>query len=845
MPQGRKQISNSRSNFTKLPTIPEEKCINNISHLPTGKRLTHPDLSYIHLHIGATKLNYITYLTLKDNGASHSFISQEAFRSIPYHETLPLTKGITQVRTASSLAPAKEQFYVTLWISFNTTYGRSNPIEHEFTIIDNLMEHIYFGNDILASSRKILETGTEMVFTSDINIKRTVTISPSHDLYTIPIYTTRRDEDNTKIIYQDNFTEFNIEEEVYLPPGGVIAIKQYLQHAHMYDPSMIFIDHYDQISITCEAIDHNHVTLSITNHNKNDPCHISSGDTFMQKHCSQNYCPVYASINNVSYLREILEEDQHLSPDERYEEIQEFLAKGHCQTSASHALEQHGRLQIFNPPPAKETVDFTPEQLIQELPIGHLDKEAQEQLRRIFTENINVLARNEFDVQHTDLIEATIEVGKTDKILDTKYIPVPAGMTEEADKLIQYYIDKGIISLADKASPFISNVIFVRKSTGKVRGILDARLINYNTKKLACSLTSHQEIMDLLSTKTHISTIDISNSYFSIKLSDDTAHYTTFFDHKRRRLQFKSCPQGWINSAYYLDQLLSILFAHIDDVLWVADDIIIATKGDLQHHFAKIEIVLKQLVSAKLRVKHTKLSICQEYTEFLGIMYSNSKMDIPEARIRAYMDFPIPTTPKQMKGFIASISYYRKFIPKYAELTLKLHKLSLLDNKQKFTLNEEERQDFHNVLKALKDSVSLNIPHPDRQYVCYSDASNYAISFVVEQEDNEQNRYPIAFLSKMLSKSEKNYSTFKKEAIALLYGLISMEFFLLNQPKIIVKTDAKSILFLRACKGSGTFLTRIALNLAAYPLEITHIPGNSMSQLINCRAIMLKTAHQQ
>jgi hypothetical protein len=104
--------------------------------------------------------------------------------------------------------------------------------------------------------------------------------------------------------------------------------------------------------------------------------------------------------------------------------------------------------------------------------------------------------------------------------------------------------------------------------------------------------------MDLLAHKDRIMTIDISNTYFSISLSKISRKYTTLFDHKHRCLQFTCCPQGWINSALHLDQLLSILFADIDNVMWVADDTIIATPSDLDYHLDILEKVLHQLVLA-------------------------------------------------------------------------------------------------------------------------------------------------------------------------------------------------------------------------------------------------------
>ena len=79
--------------------------------------------------------------------------------------------------------------------------------------------------------------------------------------------------------------------------------------------------------------------------------------------------------------------------------------------------------------------------------------------------------------------------------------------------------------------------------------------------------------------------------------------------------------------------------------------------------------------------------------------------------------------------------------------------------------------------------------------------------------------------SRKLSVAEQNYSTFKKEACAIMYGLQSFHFYLMYAPKITLYTDARSILFLKFCKQSSSYLMRMALSLSLYNIDLVHIPG--------------------
>jgi hypothetical protein len=73
-----------------------------------------------------------------------------------------------------------------------------------------------------------------------------------------------------------------------------------------------------------------------------------------------------------------------------------------------------------------------------------------------------------------------------------------------------------------------------------------------------------------------------------------------------------------------------------------------------------------------------KMSIAKPEVEFLGIIWRQGKLHIPSARIQAFKNVPIPKNPKKVKSFVCAMSYYRKFIPKFAELAKPLMDFTLL-----------------------------------------------------------------------------------------------------------------------------------------------------------------------
>ena len=93
---------------------------------------------------------------------------------------------------------------------------------------------------------------------------------------------------------------------------------------------------------------------------------------------------------------------------------------------------------------------------------------------------------------------------------------------------------------------------------------------------------------------------------------------------------------------------------------------------------------------------------------------------------------PHTYTPKEVKQFLGLVGYYRKFIPRYADIARLLNALTRKDTEFEWT---DICQKSFDLLKAMvSEEPILVYPDPSKPYILFTDASKYDWSCVLTQE---------------------------------------------------------------------------------------------------------------
>ena len=93
---------------------------------------------------------------------------------------------------------------------------------------------------------------------------------------------------------------------------------------------------------------------------------------------------------------------------------------------------------------------------------------------------------------------------------------------------------------------------------------------------------------------------------------------------------------------------------------------------------------------------------------------------------------PPPKTPKEVRQLLGLVRYYRKFVPKFADIARPLTNLTKQD--VKFEWSEKCQKTFQLLKDMLLKEPVLKYPDPSKPYILFTDASKYAWACVLTQE---------------------------------------------------------------------------------------------------------------
>jgi hypothetical protein len=477
-------------------------------------------------------------------------------------------------------------------------------------------------------------------------------------------------------------------------------------------------------------------------------------------------------------------------------------------------------------------VEKEAEPIAETLKVGPMEYQQQQQLQNILHEFQDICAKNQTEIGRTTEIKHRIHTGDAIPIAQRPYRtnPVKTKFMKEEIKRME---EAGIVRRS--FSPWASPVVIVGKKDGTHRFCVDYRQLNKVTKVDAYPLPRIDTLLDSLGGSNWFTTLDLASGFWQIAMHEDDIEKTAFIT-EDGLYEFLVMPFGLNNAPGTFQRLMNwVLRDYLG--LFVAvyvDDVIIHTKGAMEHHFDHIKQVFQTLRDAKLKIKLKKCHFCLPSLNFLGHVVGRGGIKPDPEKIKRIQDFPIPANVSQLRAALGLFGYYRKFIKEFSRHAKPM--TMLLKKDQPYEWADKQQIAFDYLKGRLTKAPILQYPDFERPFILYTDASKFGLGAVLSQK-KEGKEYVIAYASRSTNKSEENYGITDLECLAVVWAVQHFQHYLFNHFTIV--TDHSALKWLKTCKIPKGKRARWIMELQQYNFTIEHRAGKS-----NANADALSRMHE-
>ncbi len=224
---------------------------------------------------------------------------------------------------------------------------------------------------------------------------------------------------------------------------------------------------------------------------------------------------------------------------------------------------------------------------------------------------------------------------------------------------IEEELSKGFIRPSNSLAS--AGFFFVKKKEGGLRPCIDYRSLNEITDKFHYPLPLEQP-----RTAKYFTKLDLCSAYNLIRIREGD-EWKTAFSTTSGHYEYLVMPFGLVNSPSinaFHDMLNKGVIVYIDDILIYSDT--------LDSHVQQVRAVLRRLIENQLYAKIEKCEFHQTVTSFLGYIISAERVAMDNKKVSSVLNWPQPTTVKELQRFLGFANFYRRFIRDFSTVAAPL-----------------------------------------------------------------------------------------------------------------------------------------------------------------------------
>ena len=354
-----------------------------------------------------------------------------------------------------------------------------------------------------------------------------------------------------------------------------------------------------------------------------------------------------------------------------------------------------------------------------------------------------------------------------------------------------------------------------KSATFPWRGVVDMRGVNSQTRRANYPLPSIENVL-VKQGRNHIfSILDLRQAFHQQPMDPESRPLTCTMT-PNGVYQWRVNVMGLMNASTQFQQMMDDRLEPVRDIADAyIDDVLVGTfvnEGEdaLEAHLRDLRRVLDLLKEESLIADIHKCKLFVREVEFCGHILGKGVRRPAPGKLMAIEKWEPPRTVSELRAFLGFTNYYSSYIKEYSKIAAPLQdrlkvprEVGKKGSKYKITWGEIEQAAFDELKRVLCSELVLQVVNPDKPFVLRVDASEFAVGATLElllSEDRmpttndvrEKRTVPVAFLSRKLGGSQRNWVPRELETYAIILALQKWESWIGLQPMLVL-TDHKAL----------------------------------------------------
>ena len=276
-------------------------------------------------------------------------------------------------------------------------------------------------------------------------------------------------------------------------------------------------------------------------------------------------------------------------------------------------------------------------------------------------------------------------------------------------------------------------------------------------------------------------------------------------------------PPLWV---MYLKEKLDQCFGHLQNVIVIADDImVIGKQPNHKDHDLALTTLLNTARKGNVHLNYEKLQYKQKEVKFFGETYTIDGHKLAQSKIKVIQEMPAPQCKKQVQSFIGMCNYLSKFSARLSELAEPIR--DLCKEKVPFNWGLEHDGAFQLIKKDIAAAPILAYYNSKKPSVLQTDTSCKGLGAWLLQ-----NQKPVYFASRALLETQKRYVMIELESLGVTWAMEKFHHFLYSN-EFVLETDQKplEVILPKSLSQATPRLQCILIRTFPYHFKVRYIPG--------------------